>query len=664
MAGSSTQRSKRLRRNASNGVEEIYVAVDRNSLKPKPPNARNANAKPGAAVDRNFRCAENPPPELIRSGIDDFPSSSCALFYTTPVQPLLRMPTQLLLQLRTVWDTDGGIQTNMLDNPPSDNLESPPVVLPTRVQPDPVQDDSDEEDVHYTLGLPRGSVVITKRRNDDVRSLLEGDVWFKRHSAVLVVCVLGGTMKNGVVPRLVPSLRGWSSGHLKARKLSEIQAGGFGRGIVEGHLVVATDHQEDAATGGRDSHGHTTIVKTAAEEFADKFVVLGKALDDMCRRTAEDKHEGKEGGATQLEEDMWNNPDNLRVVDAIEKAAQQTNSGQQIPSFTVGLNADIPTQGWIEVEAIVRQYDDVPMNDPLRGSRSQSLDAVSTGIPSFNLALTQEHPTTRWEEVAAIARHYDVVPSVVPIRGSTSHTPTAVCVTNHSSSPDLTEDHPTQLWAEAEAIAHKYDVLPTLDTSHGSTSNPPPAVLSSSPRLGRLFKILLRKSFKVKSVQMVATITKKPLYSTVFNQTTCAAPQKFSRQALGPVVPLRTIDWNSYAPRTRTRTLQMRNAELFNYGGRSAHREDFMLLLEGNEVAIAIISAWASVLNFRQRGKPITAPSRFFVSTATTLDTVSNVVAPRPHRLQLFTERMEAELKLTSYATWGDVDMTVEVLYY
>nr|GMD39206.1 uncharacterized protein LOC109191529 [Ipomoea batatas] len=191
-----------------------------------------------------------------------------------------------------------------------------------------------EEDVHYTLGLPQGSVVITKRKKDDVsdtlkewrskfdkekhditpamiatkvRSLLEGDVWFKRHFAVLVVSVLGGTMTNGyanqlifhhfedvdgiknlnwckfileslverhaqwvhnpdkqfsgpivflllhyvdrvvhsdrVVPRLVPSLRGWSSRHLKARQLSEIRAGGFGRGIIKGHIVVATDHQ-------------------------------------------------------------------------------------------------------------------------------------------------------------------------------------------------------------------------------------------------------------------------------------------------------------------------------------------------------------------------------------------------------------------------------------
>nr|GMD01360.1 hypothetical protein Iba_chr05fCG6690 [Ipomoea batatas] len=38
-------------------------------------------------------------------------------------------------------------------------------------------------------------------------------------------------------------------------------------------------------------------------------------------------------------------------------------------------------------------------------------------------------------------------------------------------------------------------------------------VFNTSPRLGRLFKILLRKSIKVKAGQMVATITTKPLYS-------------------------------------------------------------------------------------------------------------------------------------------------------
>nr|GMC70729.1 uncharacterized protein LOC109174777 [Ipomoea batatas]GME03276.1 uncharacterized protein LOC109174777 [Ipomoea batatas] len=95
-----------------------------------------------------------------------------------------------------------------------------------------------EEDIHYTLGLPRGSVVITKRRKDDVSDTLKE--W---RSKVQLLYVDRVVHFDRVVPRLVPSLRGWSSRHLKARQLSEIRSGGFGRGIVEGHLVVATDHE-------------------------------------------------------------------------------------------------------------------------------------------------------------------------------------------------------------------------------------------------------------------------------------------------------------------------------------------------------------------------------------------------------------------------------------
>nr|GMD48511.1 hypothetical protein Iba_chr10fCG7040 [Ipomoea batatas] len=81
-------------------------------------------------------------------------------------------------------DTDEVIQTNMLDNPPSDNLESPPAVLPTTIQPDPVQDDSDSglggEDVpehqmrHYIADknrYMRFSLMHHRRCNGDEHGL-------------------------------------------------------------------------------------------------------------------------------------------------------------------------------------------------------------------------------------------------------------------------------------------------------------------------------------------------------------------------------------------------------------------------------------------------------------------------------------------------------------
>nr|GLL33760.1 uncharacterized protein LOC109150062 [Ipomoea trifida] len=78
-----------------------------------------------------------------------------------------------------------------------------------------------------------------------------------------------------VVPRVVPSLRGWRSSHLKARQLSEIRSGGFGRRVVEGALVAASDHVGQSVCVGstgheadgarvRDSSGEGTVVKVCA----------------------------------------------------------------------------------------------------------------------------------------------------------------------------------------------------------------------------------------------------------------------------------------------------------------------------------------------------------------------------------------------------------------
>nr|GMD67308.1 beta-D-glucosyl crocetin beta-1,6-glucosyltransferase-like [Ipomoea batatas] len=96
MAGSSTRRSKRLRRNASNGVGVVVSCL---------------------GCDRGVLFVG-----LFR------------LWSWCPVWDRIAFMSR---------DTDEGIQTNMLDNPPSDNLESPPAVLPTSVQPNPVQDDYD-----------------------------------------------------------------------------------------------------------------------------------------------------------------------------------------------------------------------------------------------------------------------------------------------------------------------------------------------------------------------------------------------------------------------------------------------------------------------------------------------------------------------------------------
>nr|GMC82523.1 uncharacterized protein LOC109178682 isoform X1 [Ipomoea batatas] len=118
--------------------------------------------------------------------------------------------------------------------------------------------------------------------------------------------------------------------------------------------------------------------ETVDEEFVDKIGVLVAAVDDMLQflechpsqssrldtfgwvvsvarkilmlfdqsgHSVAEPHRNLGVGATQMDDDMWSNPDNLRAVEAIERETQQNKSAQQIPSFRFGLTQDQPTQG-------------------------------------------------------------------------------------------------------------------------------------------------------------------------------------------------------------------------------------------------------------------------------------------------------------------------------
>nr|GME00514.1 beta-D-glucosyl crocetin beta-1,6-glucosyltransferase-like [Ipomoea batatas] len=153
MAGSSIRRSKRLRRNAPNGGG-------------------------GLALGRWFGI---PGYSVLGRG---WCSGSC-----------IRSGGWAWAVRRVGWvchftgDTDEGIQTDMLDNLPSDNFDSPPVVPPTRAQPDPMQDDSDSalgvEDVQLfpelkIRGSPKHLASPIKRFNacqkNAVRAIGLGDI--------------------------------------------------------------------------------------------------------------------------------------------------------------------------------------------------------------------------------------------------------------------------------------------------------------------------------------------------------------------------------------------------------------------------------------------------------------------------------------------------------
>lgn len=174
---------------------------------------------------------------------------------------------------------------------------------------------------------------------DAMVSRLEGDLWFKRHFAVLVVSTLFSVMGNGYanqrvfqhfedvdkikdlnwckflldclveahakwiqkkdraftgplvfltvfyvdrvahlareIPRTVPSVCGWTTKLLNEREFSEIRAGGFGRGMVE----VRLGHDSGVHQAGGVPANEDTD-KPFEEQFVEKTVTLATTLED------------------------------------------------------------------------------------------------------------------------------------------------------------------------------------------------------------------------------------------------------------------------------------------------------------------------------------------------------------------------------------------------
>ncbi|XP_019183761.1 PREDICTED: uncharacterized protein LOC109178682 isoform X2 [Ipomoea nil] len=62
---------------------------------------------------------------------------------------------------------------------------------------------------------------------------------------------------------------------------------------------------------------------------------------------------------TPSQDAFWANPENVRALGEIERAIQERNAMLDIPSFSLGLTQDWPSQRWDEVVDVGRQYDDV-----------------------------------------------------------------------------------------------------------------------------------------------------------------------------------------------------------------------------------------------------------------------------------------------------------------
>nr|GMC79943.1 uncharacterized protein LOC109179738 isoform X2 [Ipomoea batatas] len=243
-----------------------------------------------------------------------------------------------------------------------------------------------EEDVHYTLGLPRGGI-ITKR----------------------VVHL------DRVVPCVVQSLHGWRSSHLKAR-----QSVGVG----------STGQEEDDTHPVRELVGGGTSVKTVDEEFVDKIGVLVAAVDDMLQFL-----ECHLGQSSRLDTFGWVVSVACKILMLFDQSGRSVAEphrnlgvGQrrwmticgaiQTISVQISLHKDVG-----EVEVVVRQYDDVTLIDPLWGSKLDTPDR-SCSFPTLALKMEPTCPcrshclSHHWIPTGALCGRVGPGTVAIPARGA------------------------------------------------------------------------------------------------------------------------------------------------------------------------------------------------------------------------------------------------------
>nr|GMC88985.1 uncharacterized protein LOC109168900 [Ipomoea batatas] len=185
------------------------------------------------------------------------------------------------------------------------------------------------------------------------------------------------------IPRLFPAFRGWSKELLNQREFSEIRFGGFGRGVIElpEYDVVHADGVGNPTQGhGEDGGGCSSPVtvcvygpKTFAEVVAEATTVAARSIRELLRlvkNASDGVFDGKVCGQlreaiqvlvrlklrvnctisagsqpsqstfSQREDIFWSKEENIRAIEDIERAIMERNEFMDMPSFSLGLTQD------------------------------------------------------------------------------------------------------------------------------------------------------------------------------------------------------------------------------------------------------------------------------------------------------------------------------------
>nr|GMC75042.1 uncharacterized protein LOC109155335 [Ipomoea batatas] len=193
------------------------------------------------------------------------------------------------------------------------------------------------------------------------------------------------------VARSVPAIFGWTRKLLCGREFAKIRGGGFGLGTVELRLCdVVVDGalgggNGGAGDGGEDAHSDgpndADLSKVLREAFspgldvqADNLVQVLAASRLLLRfgplttGHSMPTQDPSQSLFTTSQDAFWAEPVNLRALEEIERAVEERNAFQDMPSFSLGMTQELATQQWDDVVDVAWQNDSgVGAGDVARG---------------------------------------------------------------------------------------------------------------------------------------------------------------------------------------------------------------------------------------------------------------------------------------------------------
>nr|GMC54007.1 uncharacterized protein LOC109171666 [Ipomoea batatas] len=215
------------------------------------------------------------------------------------------------------------------------------------------------------------------------------------------------------VARSVPAISGWTRKLLCGREFAEIRGGGFGLGTVEPRLCdVVVDGalgggNGGAGDGGEDAHSDGPNDADLSKPLIDRVIEKAKAAAMSIRELLQVLREASSPGLdvqadnlvqvlaasrlllrfgplttghsmptqdpsqslfTASQDAFWAEPVNLRALEEIERAVEERNAFQDMPSFSLGMTQELATQQWDDVVDVARQNDSgVGAGDLARG---------------------------------------------------------------------------------------------------------------------------------------------------------------------------------------------------------------------------------------------------------------------------------------------------------